>query len=58
MRFDKLESMLLILWIEVLNVSERVAPFINIAILTPFNFLLHKCFTFRRIGKLGSGEVE
>jgi putative flippase GtrA len=46
-----ISSLLLVLWIEVLHISERIAPVINIVLMTPLNFLMHKFFTFRRIKK-------
>jgi len=46
-----LSTLLLMLWIEVAGISERIAPFINVVLLTPVNFLLNKFFTFRSLKK-------
>jgi len=54
-----ISSLLLVLWIEAFCFSERIAPLINIALLTPFNFLMHKFFTFRRLkGKTPDNEED
>lgn len=41
-----LNQLLLVLWIEVLGVPEWLAPFINLAVTIPLNFLVNKYWTF------------
>jgi putative flippase GtrA len=43
-----LNSVLLYLWVECLGVSKYIAPFINIIFTMPINYILNKCWTFRR----------
>ena len=43
-----LGAALLYLWVEVLHISEGLAPAINILITIPLNFLLNKYFAFRK----------
>ena len=42
-----LSTLLLTLWIEVLNISEYIAPVINVCITTPLNFIMNKFWAFR-----------
>ena len=42
-----LNSILLILWIQVLNISEFVAPIINLIIGVPVNFVINKLWAFK-----------
>lgn len=42
-----LSTILLLLWVEVLRVSEQIAPLINIVLMIPLNFLTNKLFTFK-----------
>ncbi len=42
-----LNSVLSILWIEVLGVSKMVAPIVNLIISVPLNFLMNKFWAFR-----------
>lgn len=42
-----LNSMLLILWIKLLHVSEFIAPIINLLISVPINFFINKLWAFR-----------
>lgn len=43
-----LDSLLLILWVEALGVSEALAPVFNLLITIPLNFLVNKFWTFRK----------
>ena len=52
-----LSTLLLVLWIEVVGISERVAPLINVVITMPVNFLMNKFFTFRSQKKKGNGMI-
>jgi len=42
-----LSTLLLMLWIEIVGIPERIAPFINVVLLMPINFFMNKFFTFR-----------
>ena len=41
-----LNLLLLMLWVEVVGIPEWLAPFINLAITIPLNFLVNKYWTF------------
>lgn len=41
-----LNQLLLVLWIEIVGVPEWLAPFINLAVTIPLNFLVNKYWTF------------
>jgi putative flippase GtrA len=43
-----LSSVLLIFWVEVLHISEFIAPIINICICVPINFLINKYWAFKK----------
>ena len=43
-----LDSLLLMLWVEVLHVPETLAPVLNLCITIPVNFLVNKYWTFRK----------
>ena len=43
-----LNQLLLVLWVEIVGVPERLAPFINLVITIPLNFLVNKYWTFRK----------
>lgn len=43
-----LDSLLLVLWVEGLGVSEALAPILNLMITIPLNFLVNKYWTFRK----------
>lgn len=43
-----LSSGLLVLWVQVLSLSEWVAPLINLCITVPLNFLLNRYWVFRK----------
>lgn len=43
-----LSTVLLYLWVDVLGVSDKVAPVINICITTPINFMMNKLWAFKR----------
>lgn len=42
-----LNSLLLILWIKVLGISEFIAPIINLLVSVPVNFIMNKLWAFR-----------
>ena len=42
-----LSAILLYLWIEILGISDIIAPIINIFITTPINYLLNKYWVFK-----------
>ena len=42
-----LSEVLLMLWVEVLNINEYVAPILNLLITVPLNFLIQKFWAFR-----------
>lgn len=39
---------LLFIWVDVVHISEYVAPIINLCITVPFNFLMNKFWAFRK----------
>ena len=41
-----LNSVLLLLWVRILHISEFIAPIINLVISVPLNFLINKFWTF------------
>ena len=41
-----LNIVLLVLWVEVVGIPEWLAPFINLAVTIPLNFLVNKYWTF------------
>lgn len=43
-----LNSVLLILWVRVLHISEFIAPIINLLVSVPTNFVINKFWTFRK----------
>ena len=43
-----LDSLLLILWVEVIGIPEALAPILNLCITIPVNFLVNKYWTFRK----------
>ena len=43
-----LNSVLLILWVRVLGISEFIAPIINLLISVPINFLINKFWAFKQ----------
>ncbi len=42
-----LNSILLILWVQVLHISEYIAPIINLLVSVPLNFLINKFWAFK-----------
>ncbi len=48
-----LSSILLVLWVRLLHISEFVAPVINLLVTVPLNFILNKLWAFRQDGKIG-----
>lgn len=42
-----LNSILLILWVQILGISEFIAPVINLLISVPLNFIINKFWAFR-----------
>ncbi len=43
-----LNSILLVLWVNVLHVSEFIAPVINLIVSVPLNFIINKFWAFRK----------
>lgn len=43
-----LNSILIVLWVQVLNVSEFIAPIFNLVISVPVNFLINKFWAFKQ----------
>lgn len=43
-----LNSILLVLWVQVMHISEFVAPIINLLVSVPMNFLINKFWAFRK----------
>ena len=44
-----LNSLLLVLWVKILGISEFIAPVINLLISVPLNFLINKFWAFKSI---------
>ena len=51
-----LSAILLYIWIEVLIISDKIAPVINVFITTPINYLLNKYWVFKKIKKTCNEE--
>ncbi|MBD5487693.1 MAG: GtrA family protein [Lachnospiraceae bacterium] len=45
-----LNSVLLILWVRVMHISELIAPIINLLVSVPLNFVINKFWAFRKKG--------
>ena len=43
-----LSAVLLYIWIEIIGISDKIAPVINIFITTPINYLLNKYWVFNK----------
>ena len=43
-----LDSLLLMLWVEIVGLPEVIAPVLNLCITIPLNFLVNKYWTFRK----------
>lgn len=43
-----ISTILLYLWVDILSLSDKVAPIINICITTPINFIMNKLWAFKR----------
>ena len=43
-----LSSILLVLWVQVLGISEFIAPIINLLISVPLNFIINKFWAFKK----------
>ena len=43
-----LSMVLLYLWVDVIHLSDKIAPIINICITTPVNFLMNKLWAFKK----------
>lgn len=43
-----LSSILLVLWVQVVHVSEFVAPIINLLVTVPLNFIINKLWAFKK----------
>lgn len=51
-----LSAILLYIWIEIFNISDKIAPIINVVITTPINYLLNKYWVFKKIKKAYNEE--
>ena len=43
-----LSAILLYIWIEIFNISDKIAPIINVAITTPINYFMNKYWVFKK----------
>lgn len=43
-----LNNILLVLWVQICNISELIAPIINLIVTVPLNFLLNKLWAFKQ----------
>lgn len=41
-----LSTVLLILWVDILGISQAIAPIINVCVTTPLNFVMNKLWAF------------
>ncbi len=48
-----LSTVLLVLWVDVLHISDRIAPLLNLCVTIPLNFVMNKFWAFRAEGKKG-----
>ena len=48
-----LSTVLLVLCVDVLHISERIAPLLNLCVTIPLNFVMNKFWAFRAEGKKG-----
>lgn len=42
-----LSAILLYIWIEIFNISDKIAPIINVVITTPINYFMNKYWVFK-----------
>ena len=43
-----LSTVLLYVWVDLLHISDKIGPIINIVITTPINFIMNKIWAFRK----------
>ena len=43
-----ISTILLYLWVDILGISDKIAPIINICITTPINFVMNKLWAFKK----------
>ena len=43
-----ISTVLLYLWVDILGISDKIAPIINICITTPINFVMNKKWAFKK----------
>lgn len=43
-----LGNVLLFAWVELLNISDRIAPILNLIVTVPINFVMNKVWAFKR----------
>lgn len=53
-----LSELLLFVWVDVLHISEAIAPIINLFITVPLNFVMNKLWVYRSSGETADGEDE
>jgi putative flippase GtrA len=46
-----LSTLFLVLWVDGLGISTKIAPIINVCVTTPINFLMNKLWVFNEKGK-------
>jgi putative flippase GtrA len=51
-----LNSILLVIWVDIIGISEYLAPVLNLIITIPINFLLNKLWAFKGESKVDQGE--
>lgn len=51
-----LSTGLLYLWVDILGISDKIAPVLNLVLTTPLNFLLNKLWAFKGQGSGKGGE--
>lgn len=42
-----LANVLLVIWVQVLHISEVIAPIINLLVTIPLNYIINKCWAFK-----------
>ena len=43
-----ISNLLLVLWVDVLNINENIAPLINLVVTVPINFIINKLWVYKR----------
>lgn len=53
-----LSTVLLYFWVDMIGISDRIAPIINLFITTPLNFVLNKLWAFRAEDSGAEGDIQ